>query len=95
MRSPGAQGLPDGVFYVSTFVCHVLCFVSFQVSFQVSLQVSFQNTHYPLEAAGVENNLISTPSSSESTDVVVVFGVEVSRFLSGEVLKITKAVPLF
>ena len=33
-----------------------------------------------------EYNLISTPSSSESTDEVVVFGVEVCSFLSDTLL---------
>ena len=67
----------------------------FIINPQIKHCLLFQNIHYALEGAGVESNLISIPSSFESTDVVVVFGVEESRFLSGVVLKLTKAVPLF
>ena len=56
----------------------------------IDFQAAFQDTHYPVEATGVENNRISTPSSSDSADVLVVSGVEVSLNLSGVVLKLTK-----
>ena len=57
------------------------------VDFDINIfQTAFQNTHYPVEAIGVENNRISTPSSSVSPDVLVVSGVDVSLNLSGVVL---------
>ena len=59
----------------------------------IDFQAAFQDTHYPVEAIGVENNRISTPSSSDSAEVIVVLGVDVYLIFSGVVLYVTKVSP--
>ena len=52
----------------------------------INFQAAFQDTHYPVEATGVENNRISKPSSSDSAEVIVEFRVDVNLNLSEGVL---------
>ena len=67
------------LFYFLQTRCRFLSFCSVPLTISLILQ----NTHCP---EGVEYYLISPPSSSESTDVVVVFGVEVCSILSDALL---------